>query len=410
MTGERMKNAMQENLPEAPAGFDTRIDQLALDLAAGEVKETKKTQGLRAPLILALVMVLLLGTFTAFAATNEKVNTWLYDFWPEAATTLMPAETSSVKEGIRLELISARVSRKGRLTMRFSLEDLEGERITENTHVTARIDGEDVIPEYDYYDQKMYLTWTTDYAAHEGQEMFDLEFTMLQNSRRYNIDLKPYLEEYGSRAKLIPVRGEDIDPRDSIPETERVLDYVSGPEIRLTDCVTLSGIGITDDGMLRVVCRFPDHRMRYAKLHNGSEDAQEGQEEGGYDLYAYRPYECWITLEDRDELFKVLQAEPPEALEWGLWSEAEPEIQGTDEPAVTTERVEFQVSGGSEGLLEMEIGSPDNRMYDWKEYRFPLEGGELTQAQALYADIIEEDEPVFGMWTVHIPDRLIQKP
>ena len=89
MIEERMKNAMQENLPEAPAGFDTRVDQLALDLAAGQAKGTRPVGGLRTGLILAMVLVLLLGTFTAFAATNDRVNTWLYEFWPEAATALM---------------------------------------------------------------------------------------------------------------------------------------------------------------------------------------------------------------------------------------------------------------------------------------------------------------------------------
>ena len=109
MTEKRLNEAMQANLPEAPKGFDERIDQMALDLAAGQARGVKGTRGLRTGLILAMVTVLLLGTFTAFAATNERVNTWLYEFWPEAATALMPANTSSVKEGIRLELVSAEV-------------------------------------------------------------------------------------------------------------------------------------------------------------------------------------------------------------------------------------------------------------------------------------------------------------
>ena len=56
MIEERMKNAMQENLPEAPAGFDARVDQLALDLAAGQAKGTRPVRGLRTGLILAMVM------------------------------------------------------------------------------------------------------------------------------------------------------------------------------------------------------------------------------------------------------------------------------------------------------------------------------------------------------------------
>ena len=94
MTEKRLNEAMQSNLPEAPKGFDERIDQMALDLAAGQAKGAKGTRRLRAGLILAQAAVMLLGTFTAFAATNDRVNTWLYEFWPEAATALMPAKTS----------------------------------------------------------------------------------------------------------------------------------------------------------------------------------------------------------------------------------------------------------------------------------------------------------------------------
>ena len=165
MIEKRLNDAMQSNLPEAPKGFDERIDQMALDLADGQAKGMKTARGLRTGLILAMVMVLLLGTFTAFAATNDRVNTWLYEFWPEAATALMPAKTSSVKEGIKLELVSAEV--KGAdLTMVFSLEDLEGDRIGPDTTVDAAMEWEFVESRYDAEQKKLFLTWNTETGPH----------------------------------------------------------------------------------------------------------------------------------------------------------------------------------------------------------------------------------------------------
>ena len=192
MTEKRLNEAMQSNLPEAPKGFDERIDQMALDLAAGQAKGVKGTRGLRTGLILAMVTVLLLGTFTAFAATNERVNTWLYEFWPEAATALMPANTSSVKEGIRLELVSAEVQ-DDELTMVFSLEDLEGDRIGPDTTVDATMEWEYVESRYDAEQKKLILTWNTEYDYYKDRDVFELEVALLTNIHEYHIDLQPYL-------------------------------------------------------------------------------------------------------------------------------------------------------------------------------------------------------------------------
>ena len=387
MIEERMKNAMQENLPEAPAGFDARVDQLALDLAAGQAKGIQKTRGLRMGLILAMVMVLLLGTFTAFAATNERVNTWLYEFWPEAATTLMPAQTKVVKEGIRLELLSAKVE-DDELIVKFSLKDLEGDRINAGTTVDPSEDWRMVFGEYNDYDKVWTLTWAADYSTFEGRGMAELDLYMLHNRRSYQIDLQPYLKEYGDKATLIPIREEDIDPKDAAElKGEKVLDYVNGLEIPLTEYVMLSGIGVAEDGALHVQYHFPVHHREFVRIFKDSDDPRDELYEGPHRVYSYSPYDPWVYLYDTDDpdeesLPSMRKYGYGLPVCWGIWSEEEstvPEWQG-------------------------EVGQSE-----WMEFRFTTPPEEMTEDQTLIADITEEDPPIIGLWTIQIPDRMIKK-
>ena len=389
MIEERMKNAMQENLPEAPAGFDARVDQLALDLAAGQAKGTRPVRGLRTGLILAMVMVLLLGTFTAFAATNDRVNTWLYEFWPEAATALMPAKTSCVKEGIKLELVSAEVKGKD-LTMVFSMEDLEGDRIGPDTTVDAAMEWEFVEPRYDAEQKKLFLTWTTEYEYYKDQDVFELEIGMLTNMHEYHIDLQPYLKEYGNQAKLISIREEDIDPKETKLEADmlkgrKVLDYVNGLEIPLTDYVMLSGIGVAEDGVLRVQYHFPVHHREFIRIFKDMTGPRD-MDVGPYRTYSYSPYDPWVYLYDTDDPDQENHSSMRKYgygtyFGWGIWSEESP----------------FPEWGDTVGQCE------------WEEFWFTTPPEEMTEAQTLEAVIIEQDPPIIGLWTIQVPERVIKK-
>ena len=389
MTEKRLNDAMQSNLPEAPKGFDERIDQMALDLAAGQAKGMKATRGLRTGLILAMVLVLLLGTFTAFAATNDRVNTWLYEFWPEAATALMPAKTSCVKEGIRLELVSAEVKGKN-LTMVFSLEDLEGDRIGPETSLDAEMEWEFVEPRYDAEQKKLFLTWTTEYEYYKDQDVFELEIGMLTNMHEYHIDLQPYLKEYGSQAKLISIREEDIDPKETKLEADmlkgrKVLDYVNGLEIPLTDYVMLSGIGVAEDGVLRVQFHFPVHHREFIRIFKERTDPRD-LDEGPYRIYSYSPYDPWVYLYDTDDpdqenLSSMCKYGYDVPVGWGIWSEESP----------------FPEWGDAVGQCE------------WEEFWFTTPPEEMTEEQTLEAVIIEQDPPIIGMWTIRGPERVIRK-
>ena len=389
MTEKRLNEAMQANLPEAPKGFDERIDQMALDLAAGQAKGAKGTRGLRTGLILAMVTVLLLGTFTAFAATNERVNTWLYEFWPEAATALMPANTSSVKEGIRLELVSAEVQ-DGELTMVFSLEDLEGDRIGPETTVDAAMEWELVESRYDAEQKKLILTWKTEYEYYQDQDVFELEVALLTNVHEYRIDLQPYLKEYGSQAKLISIREEDIDPKETKLEADmlkgrKVLDYVNGLEIPLTDYVMLSGIGVAEDGVLHVQFHYPVHHLEFVRIFKDTNDPRD-LDEGPYRVYSYSPYDPWVYLYDTDDpdqenLSSMGKYGYGTYFGWGIWSEESP----------------FPEWGDAVGQCE------------WQEFWFTTPPAEMTEEQTLEAVIVEQDPPIIGMWTIEIPERLIKK-
>ena len=256
MIENRMKNAMQQKLPDVPEGFDARSDMQLVRLTAGEEKKAR----LRAGYIVALALVLVLGIVTGLAAANERVNTWLYEFWPEAAMRLMPANTSCEKEGIRLELVSAAVEGE-KLNIVFSLEDLQGNRISEKTEAEAMMEWEAVETRYDAAQNKMFFTWSTDYEYHTEPDNgtgYVFELSMLQNNRHLIVDLLPLLEKYGSQSRTVQVQDEDQNADDPISKYIRVLDYHNSLDIPLSDYVMLSGIGV-EDGTLRVQFNYPVH-------------------------------------------------------------------------------------------------------------------------------------------------------
>ena len=82
--------------------------------------------------ILAMILLLVSIATAVAGAVNEDFNTWLYGIWPEAAMKLMPVDMSCENKGIRMEVISA-VNEGSQVYVTFSMQDLEGDRITRNT-------------------------------------------------------------------------------------------------------------------------------------------------------------------------------------------------------------------------------------------------------------------------------------
>ena len=132
-----LKTALQGSLREPPEGFDARSEQKLVTLLSREEHKVKKLPGL----VIAIVLILVISMATALAAFNEDINRLLYQWWPEAARALRPVNLSTEEAGIRLEVLSASVSNNNMLVT-FSLTDLTGDRINENTQCDGNLNGD----------------------------------------------------------------------------------------------------------------------------------------------------------------------------------------------------------------------------------------------------------------------------
>lgn len=382
MTEERMKAALQNKLPDAPEGYDVRIDRKLVQLTSG----TKRRAGLHAKSVIVFALVLILGIATALAATNERVNAWLYDFWPEAATTLMPADTSCVKEGIRMELVSATV-RDSVLTVEFTLEDLEGDRINENTEADITMDYECVEKRFDTETKKLICTWTTELDETEDRKELELEIAMLQEKKDLNVDLFPLLEKYGGLAQYVPAPTDTEKIKsDGRADKMEVIDWRNSLDIPLSEHVLLSGIGIKD-GILHVQFHYPEHWRNYVRMYKdvtGDPHYDEGYD-SPYRIYNYVPYECWVYLHDYDdgEEHATMHKYEKCAASWLDW-------------------------GYGEEQIRMPEYDGDLNMAEWGEQFFSVGDG-LAEAKTFVAEIHEAGPPILGLWEIRVPMRLVKK-
>lgn len=374
MIEERLKTAMQKNLPDPPEGFSERVDGKLIGLSS----DPKHRPRFSAKLAVVFVLVLSLGIVTALAAANETVNAWLYDFWPEAATTLMPAHTSCERDGIRLALSSASV-RDNVLTVEFTLEDLEGDRISEITEAEIRMIDEYVERRFDPERKQLVCTWTRELQEGELEKMEDLELEIgwLQDHTHLEVDLFPLLAQYGSSARYTAAP-EDMKALAGYAMHGReveVLDWNNSAEVQLSEHVRLSGIGIRD-GVLHVQFHYPEHNMitmRVFRDHTGDPRYDESYE-GADRIYTYPPYTCWVLLDSREANRQLLREAG-----WGYGSEELP-IPQTDMTA---------------------------NMPEWDEFFFTAENG-LEDATSLIAEIHDYSLPIAGGWDIRIPTRLIK--
>ena len=141
MLQEEMKNALQAKRRTPPAGFEARNDMLILKVTA----ETKPGRRMPRAAVILCVILAVMGLATTLAATVDMVNSRLHALWPEAAEFLMPVDMSSEAEGIRMEVISA-VVKDNKAMITFSLQDLEGDRLSEHTAITS---GSEAFPRSD---------------------------------------------------------------------------------------------------------------------------------------------------------------------------------------------------------------------------------------------------------------------
>ena len=355
--------------------------------------------------ILAMILLIVSIATAVAGAVNEDFNAWLYRIWPEAAVTLMPVNLSCEDNGIRMEVISA-VADDTEVYVTFSMQDLEGDRIHENTEAVM------------FADSGLVYSWSADpaeplYMKDEktivyGQKMlFDggtltnhkLLTASVDRLDRYNmhtVDLLPLYRQYSGNAKTMQVpdnahifggyisdtsvllglySNEEYQslPKHNlysigltgyytqpVPDTMQVLDTESGPEVPLTDDVTLSGIGMVD-GLLHVQIHYKNY---------WSTDSVEKGLPDSVDVYMY----------DADD----------------------------DGSYSTMDKYNIQeklINGISH--LSWERKNKNGKRERWEELMFTVDS-EPTEAQKLLADVTVQENPIPGNWQVDIPLRLIR--
>ena len=353
--------------------------------------------------ILAMVLLIVSIATAVAGAVNEDFNTWLYGIWPKAAMKLMPVNMSSESNGIRMEVISA-VNEGSEIYVTFSMQDLEGDRITRDT--TADVSAhsgsisisfsQDTEPLYQPDDKTMVFGRRVrlDDSLQEHQTLQFSVDSLIPVQTQY-IDLLPLYRQYAAEAKTMPVpenasairnaRPDEIrqsgpagssDP-DSLSEEDlaflcyansqetdipvgmRVLDNHSGPEIPLTEDAALSGIGMVD-----------------GRLHVQIHLFNQGYHPVGLGHYT----NWWINMYDATSnnifISRARYTDPdklPNGISEILWKES--------------------LSNGKENY--------------WREFIFAVDA-EPTEAQKLHAEIQTYDGSVDGPWQVDIPLRLIR--
>ena len=368
-----MKNALQAKRRTPPAGFEARSDMQILKLTA----ETKPGRRMPRAAVILCVILAVMGLATTLAATVDMVNSRLHALWPEAAEFLMPVDMSSEAEGIRMEVISA-VVKDNKAMITFSLQDLEGDRLSEHTAITS---GSEAFPRSDeeQYTVDGPLCLSDDAAEKKGvyAQVYDFEPELI--SEDYEIpllidsletvkvdetDLRPMLEQYGRDVKTAEAPGDaralryrEVSTDGSRPETATILDPSANLKIPLNEHVELSGIGWID-GMLHVQIHYPDHVMK--KISRDTE---------------YFPTSCWLRMYGVDGISP-----------WHWHPEKLPD-----------------------GVIGWEWDENGDEIGDWEEYIFPCEPIDVEEG-VLRAELRDNTswQEIKGNWSVKIPMKRVQ--
>lgn len=235
---------------------------------------------------------------------EERLMQALVQADPVLAASLVPIGLSCESSGIKLEIISAALSKEGALVV-YSLEDLEGSRLTGDPNLEFPILS--LGPSYDESSWSTYLPYRyVDPAANkvilaactsflEPADLTDFDRTAAlsmidqRTLHELEIDLIPLLREYGGQPRALtspPIvtnghihrvpwdtRFTDSQIRDL---GVKVLDPAGSREIPLNDYVILSGIDLDKDGILHVQLRYPkSYGYTYPTIQSASGIIQE---------------------------------------------------------------------------------------------------------------------------------------
>ena len=235
---------------------------------------------------------------------EEQLMQALVQADPVLAASLVPIGLSCESSGIKLEIISAALSKEGALVV-YSLEDLEGSRLTGDPNLEFPILS--LGPSYDESSWSTYLPYRyVDPAANkvilaactsflEPADLTDFDRTAalsmidLRTLHELEIDLIPLLREYGGQPRALTsppivtnghiqgVPGNTQFTDSQIRELGiKVLDPAGSREIPLNDYVILSGIDLDKDGILHVQLRYPkSYGYTYPTIQSASGIIQE---------------------------------------------------------------------------------------------------------------------------------------
>ncbi|MBQ6061586.1 MAG: hypothetical protein IJL36_09115, partial [Clostridia bacterium] len=205
---------------------------------------------------------------------------------PVLAASLVPIGLSCESSGIKLEIISAALSKDGALIV-YSLEDLEGGRLTDDPSLNLPFlalwppktghSSTASLP-YRYVDpaaNKAILATSIRFDQPVDPADFDqtvpLSITDLSIFHEYEIDLIPLLREYGSQPRalknppeyatgyLLRIPGDTQFTDEQIRKLGvKVLDPAGSLEIPLNEHMILSGICLDENGILHLQLHDPE--------------------------------------------------------------------------------------------------------------------------------------------------------
>ena len=363
-----MKRCTQSDLRKMyeapPQEMTDHIHEMISSLPVREQEEKIVKKKLSFSVIAAVVLMIMLMA-TALAATNEAVNGFLYQYWPDLAETLMPVNLTCEDHGIRMEVISA-VADGNELVLTCSAQDLIKKRlkadfISANTNIdfdaveTEYSGAGTEIWQYNPDDQKLYGISKTQYDINinpkDGYITFECYGFNPGEEFITDVDLLPYLNQYGSQVQAVPA-----PPREAIqtiygpyaydgilPKDLRVIDTSQSLEIPLSESVSLSGIGMID-GRLHVQLHYtenPPLNDKYDLRHTYSFSFGEDI------LYSENSSFSYIT--------------------WGA----------------------------------------DKNNPEWEEFFFPV-NQEILEKADLYARLYKVPQFIRGNWKIRIPIRMIK--
>ena len=369
-----MNDKIRESLDGSMADFSWK--EKHRNNVMNRVRNTSRpVRPLKATLAIGFALLMVLCIATAMAgAFSESFNGWLYERWPELATSLMPVNLAYEDQGFRMEVVSA-VDKGSEALIVYTMQDLEGDRL-KNTFPYADLysaegyplssDGS-ILSDYNPETRKgtyaQYLEYADGCRPVSGSVTYSVP--QIEPYDRKDVDLMPYYIKYGSQVQAatapenVYIQGPYHDS--VLPDSTRIIDWHNSLELPLSDSVSLSGIGMID-GCLHVQIHYTDRTPIVS--------------EPGYVIY---PYHAWIHLYNAGFDYLYTADDGPGGISVLQW--------GGDE---------FDAAEGA--------GTPE-----WEEFFFKVDPEAVDRVEHFFVSITKALTPITGNWKVDIPVRLIRK-